>query len=269
MLRIAICAKQVLDPDAVNNYAQWGRLKIDTESKKVGTEGIPLVMNAYDEQAIEAALRLRDGGTTCTISVLTIGGESCHELFKRAFALGADEGVLLMDPAFQDIDGVAVAHTLAQAINKQGGADLILCGRQASDDDQGVVASALAHELGAVPLVSIARDVQLVDDKTARITRVLADGEEVIDVDLPAVITVSNELGDPRAPTLKGVMQARRKKATVWTAADVGVAAQSPHVRRIDLFVPQTESNCQFVQGADTEEKASGLLDVLRQEQLI
>lgn len=273
MLRVAVCAKQVLNPDAVNNYAQWGRLKIDPLSKEVGSDGIPLVMNAFDEQAIEAALRLRDRGAACKISVLTVGGESCRELLKSAFAIGADDGFLLMDQAFQNVDGIAIAHILARAIEKLGGTDLILCGRQASDNDQGVVGPALAHSLGGIPIVSIARDVQLVDEKRVRVTRVLADGEEVVEVDLPAVVTVSNELGTPRYPVLKGIVAARRKQATVWTAADVGAVSyletRRPRVRRVDLFVPTIQSKCQFVQGTGAEELASGLLETLRQEHLI
>lgn len=273
MVRIVICAKQVLDPDAVNNYAQWGRLKIDPEKKQIARDGIPLLMNAYDEQAIEAALRLRDDGADCHITVVTVGGDSCRDMMKHAFAMGADEGTILNDPAFEGADGLGIAYILAQAIKKLGGADLILCGRQASDDDQGVVGMALAERLG-FPSVSIARDVRLIDDKHARVVRVLPDGEEVTEVELPALVTISNELGTPRYPTMKGMMEARRKQATMWTAADIEadpayLETAGAHVRRADLFVPEVQGQCQFIEGANAEELATRLVEVLRQAQLI
>lgn len=273
MLRIVICAKQVLDPDAVNSYAQWGRLKIDPDSKEIARDGIPLLMNAYDEQAIEAALRLRDAGADCHITVITIGGESCRDLLKHAFAMGADQGMLLSDPAFRGADGQGIAYVLSQAISKLGGADLVFCGRQASDDDQGVVGMALAQRLG-IPSVSFARDVKLVDEKAARVVRVLPDGEEAVEVDLPALVTISNELGTPRYPTMRGMMEARRKQATVWSAADIGVdpsfmETAAAHVRRVDLFVPKVEGQCQFIQGDSAEEMAVRLIEILKREQLI
>ena len=136
-MRIVICAKEVLDPDAVNNYALAGKLQIAADGKTPRVAAIPRLINAYDEQALEAALRLRDAGIACTISAVSIG-EDPAALLKHCAALGADELVgITADPS--QLDGQIIATMLAACINKSGGADLVLCGRQASDDDQGVV----------------------------------------------------------------------------------------------------------------------------------
>ncbi|MBI4233574.1 MAG: electron transfer flavoprotein subunit beta/FixA family protein [Chloroflexi bacterium] len=272
-MRIVVCLKQVLDPDAVNAYALWGRLKVDPATKALVREGVPLLINAYDEQALEAALRIRDKGVPCTITALTLGDESSRQVFRHAFAMGADEGVLLMDPAYQGSDGLGVAHVLAGAIRKLGGADLVLCGRQASDDDQGVVGLALA-ELLDMPAVTIAGDVQVVDGRVVRVVRALPDGEEVVEADLPALVTISSELGQPRFPSARGMLEARRKQPRVWSAQDIGVnlaaaQASATRVRQVDLFVPQVQGQCQFIQGEGVAQKAAALAQALRQEGLI
>jgi electron transfer flavoprotein beta subunit len=266
-MRIVVCAKEVLDPDAVNNYALAGRLTIGDDGRTITQTAIPRLMNAYDEQAIEAALRIRDGGTECTIAVVSVG-EDPSAILKHAAALGADE-IVHIKLADGETDGMGIATLLAAQITSSGGADLVLCGRQASDDDQGIVPAILGERLGA-PVVTIARDVA-VDGSTVRVTRVTPDGDEVVEADLPAIVTISNELGAPRYPTAARSMQARRMAPTVVTPEElaVGAADLTSKVVLEKLFVPSVQGNCEFINGASPTESAKTLVAKLREEKLL
>jgi electron transfer flavoprotein beta subunit len=254
-----VCAKEVLDPDAVNNYA----LETLTQSS------IPRLMNAYDEQAIEAALRLREAGAACTITVVCAGADP-GELLKHAAALGADE-IVQVSVDTTALDCHATAAILSAYIRSRGGADLVLCGRQASDDDQGVVPALIGEVLG-MPVVTIARSVELVDGgKAVRVARVTPDGDEVVEATCPAVVTISNEIGTPRYPTMAGRMAARRKKATVVTLAELGVSARDlqPKVVLTRQFVPTVQGDCEFISGDSPAALANGLIARLREQRII
>jgi electron transfer flavoprotein beta subunit len=267
-MRIVVCAKEVLDPDAVNNYAIEGRLVIGEDGKTLTQSTIPRLMNAYDEQAIEVALRLRDGGVACTIGVVSVGADPT-ELLKHAAALGADEVVhIAVDAARTDYHGAA--RLLAAYVRASGGADLVLCGRQASDDDQGVVPALVGEFLG-MPVITIARAVELPDPSTVRVTRVTPDGDEVVEAACPAVITISNEAGAPRYPTMAGRMAARRKRPTVISPEALGVppADLVPKVILARQFVPATHGQCEFIEGSTAAEKAHRLIARLREDSAI
>src|SRR5262249_8854954 len=205
--------------DAVIAYDVAGRLTISPDGRALTSAGIPSLMNAYDEQAIEAALRLRDSGLVCSITVVSVAVESSGHL-RRAAALGADELVLIAaDPA--DLDTAEVGSLLSAWITDNGGADLVLCGRQASDDDQGAVRAMVGDRLG-MPVIRMARAVQLEEAEGGRrllVTRVTADGDEVVSCAPPAVVTISSELGTPRYPTAAATMAARRKKPVIAPAS--------------------------------------------------
>ena len=269
-MKIVVCAKQVPDPDTVDAYAVAGRLKVDSISNKLTNQGIAMLINAYDEQAIEAALRIRDAGIDCFITVLTLGDEESRQILRPAFAMGADEAVLIADTTFQGCDGLTIARVLARAIDKLGGADLILCGRQASDDDQGVVGPALAEILG-VPSATIASDVTALGDNSVRVTRVLPDSVEVVALELPALVTVSNEIGQPRFPGARAMMESRRKRPMVWSAADLGLDASETvsHVQRVGLSVREVRGECEFLPGDSAQDKAAALAQRMREDGLI
>jgi electron transfer flavoprotein beta subunit len=264
-LRILVCAKEVLDPDAVNNYALEGRLVIGDDGKSLTQTSIPRLMNAYDEQAIEAALRIREAGIACTITVATVGDGG--EILKHAAALGADEPVAI---ATGDVplDHHGTARVLTAFVRSRGGADLVLCGRQASDDDQGVVPALLGEQLG-MPVVTIARAVDVAETDggyAVRVVRVTPDGDETVAVAAPAVVTISNELGQPRYPTMAGRMAARKKKITTVTTAELGLDAPAlqPRVTLLRQFVPTVKSACEVIAGASADEAAAGLIARLR-----
>jgi len=226
-MRIVVCVKEVLDPDAVNNYALAGRLEIGEDGKSLTQTTIPRLMNGFDEQALEAALRLRDAGAECSIGVVSVGSDPAA-ILKHSAALGADEiaAIPLEEPA---PDYHVVATLLAAYVRSSGSADLVLCGRQASDDDQGVVPALICETLG-MPLVTNARAVELTqagDAATLRVTRVTPDGDEVVEVACPAVVTVSNELGDPRYPTAKNKLAARRKKPEIVSPESLSLSPEA------------------------------------------
>lgn len=273
MIRIVVLAKEVPDSDIVDAYAFTGRLQVDPGTKAIRREGIVTGMNAYDAQAIEAAMRLRDAKVECTIKVLSVGGTAPETLFQRAFSLGADEGYRLVDSGFEGADSVGVAHILAAAIRHQGGADLILCGRAGADYDQGVVGPTVAALLD-MPCVSLAKDVRLVSPGVARVARAIPEGDETVDVELPAVVTISNELGVPRYPTAMMFLAGRRKKPVTLSAADIGfntarAATSGEKVRRVDMSIVHHMGACQFLEGSSASEVAGKLAQALRKDGVI
>lgn len=266
-MRIVICVKEVMDPDAVNNYAIAGRLEIGEDGKSLTQTSIPRLINGFDEQALEAALRIKDAGVDCTICVVSIG-EDPEKILKHCGSLGADELVCIKSNAGQ-LDCHGAAAVLAAQIEKSGGADLVLCGRQASDDDQGVVPALIGEKLG-MPVVTFARGVESAG-ASLKVTRVTPDGDEVVELATPAVVTVSNELGDPRYPTAAAKIKARRMKPEQVAIGDLGIseAELQPKARMIKQFVPEIQGNCEFIEGGSPAELADNLIKRLREESLL
>lgn len=263
-MRAVVCAKEVLDPDAVNNYALEGRLVIGEDGKSLTQTTIPRLMNAYDEQAIEAVLRLRDAGIDVKLTVVSVGARGT-DMLKHALSLGADEVVHIPADAGA-LDCFAVATILAAYVRGSGGADLVLCGRQASDDDQGVVPALLAEFLD-MPVVTVARAVEW-KDGVVRVTRATPDGDEIVEVSGAAIVTVSNELGTPRYPTMQAKLKARKATPTEVTIESLGLAPASlaPKVELIKQFVPTVRSGCEILDGGSPTELAARLIDRLRQD---
>jgi electron transfer flavoprotein beta subunit len=266
-MRIVICVKEVLDPDAVDNYVLHGKLEIGADGKTLTQTSIPRLMNAYDEQAIEAALRLRDAGLECTIDVVCVGKDPTA-ILRHAAAMGADE-ITTVPVDAATLDGYGVARILAAYVNSKGGADLILCGRQASDDDQGVVPALLA-ELLDLPVVTIARSVA-VDGGNVTVVRVTPNGDEVVAASLPAVVTISNELGTPRYPTTMRTMKARRLAPGQASLDSLGLreADVAPLVVMTRQYVSSVQGNCQLIDGSSAAEQAAALIAKLRAERVL
>lgn len=267
-MRVVVCVKQVPNPEVAAS-----QFRVDEHAKAVvPMPGVALVMSPFDEQAVEAALRIRDRSGEVKITAISMGPESARAVVKHALAMGADEGVLLADPAFEGADSYATALALSRAISKIGGVDLVLAGRQAADWDAGVVGTGIAELLGW-PVVTFARSVAVEGD-ALRVERVLDDGTEIVEAGLPAVVTVSNELGAPRAPTLRETMRAGRKPVAVWSVADLGLEAGrvgARGARRVleRLFIPEKRGRCEFVEGGSPRERAANLVRRLREAKLV
>lgn len=270
-MRIVVCVKEVLDPDAVGAYAVSGGLVIGDDNRTLTQTTIPRLMNAYDEQAIEAALRLRDAGMEVTIEVVSVGTE-LTAMLRHALSLGVDQ-VVAIEAASPEQDCHVVASLLAAHIATSGGADLVLCGRQASDDDQGVVPAMIAEKLAA-PLVTVARLVSSTgsnDPPSVRVVRVTPEGDEIVEADCPAVITVSSELGEPRYPTMPMKMAARKVSPTVVTPDDLSIDAgdMTPRVRLARQYVPVVKGDCEMIEGDGPAEWADRLVERLIAERVL
>jgi len=262
-----VCVKQVPDPEAPP-----ARFQIDPAANSVmPPSGYPPVISPFDEHAVEAALRIKDlhGGK---ITILSLGVNLLRDVVKKPLSMGADELVLLEDPAFTDGDSWSTAYALAAAIRKIGRYNLIFCGRQASDWDSGQVGSGIAEILG-LPQVTLAKKVEVSGSKVT-VERVIADGYEVIEVSSPALITVSNELGEPRYATIKGIVTAKNKEPIVWKPTDIGVnladiGVAGRRTRMLKLYQPVHENRCEIVSGADDAEAAARLAEKMTQAKLL
>lgn len=246
-----VCVKQVLDPEIPP-----AKFKIDPEAKQViPPPGVPPVISVYDERAVEAACRLKDKHKG-KITVISMGSAKASDVVRHAISMGADDGFVLQDPAFENLDSFGTAYVLSKAIQKIGGYDLILCGRQAADWGAGQVGSILAEILG-IPAVTLAFAIEVVDKKL-RIKRVVNDGYEVLEAPIPSLVTVSSEIGLPRLPGGMGLMLARKKQIPVWKVQDIGAEPSkldkaNAHTEIIALSVPTRKIECEIITGTPGE----------------
>ena len=267
-MNIIVCVKQIPDPETPT-----ASFKVDEAAKKViPAQGIAPVVNPYDPQATEAALRLKDAAGGGKVTVISLGAETARDAIKHALAMGADEGILLTDPGFDGMDNFQTATALSKAIQKVGEFDLILTGRAAADWDMGVVPSGLGELLG-VPVVTLAKAIEA-GGLGLQVERVLDDGFAKVEVSLPAVVSVSNEFGEPRYPQLRQIMLAAKKTVQIWSAADIGMGADELGAANRwlpleALYVPKVESNVEIIEGDSPEEKAHNLALKLRAAKLI
>ncbi len=266
-MNMIVCCKQVIDPEAPP-----ASFKIDAANNQVvPPANVPPVINPFDENAVEAALKIKDqqGGK---ITVISLGNNLVRDVVKKPLSMGADELILLEDATFEGGDSWSTATALVAAIKKVGEFDLIFCGRQASDWDAGQVGSGIAEMLG-IPSVTLARKVEVADGK-AKVERVIPDGYQVVEAPLPALITVSNELGEPRYATLKGIMAAAKKQPTIWKPADLDldasqIGAAGRKANLLKLFQPVSEGKCELIEADSPAEAGVKLAEKLREVKLI
>jgi len=260
-MNIIVCVKQVLDPEIPP-----AKFKIDPETKQViPPPGVPAVISVYDERAVEAACRLKDKHKG-KIIVISMGSEKASDVVKHALSMGADDGFVLQDKAFENLDSFGIAYVLSKAIQKIGEYDLVLCGRQAADWGAGQVGSILA-EILAIPVVTLACDIQAVD-KTLRVKRIVNDGFEVLEAPMPSLVTVSSEIGLPRLPAGVRLMMVRKKQIPIWKAPDIGADASqldkaNAHTEITGLSVPTRKTECEIVSGGTPSEAAVNLAEKL------
>ncbi len=264
-MNIIVCIKQILDPEIPP-----AKFKVDTVAKKVVCpEGIPLVVSPYDEQAVEAALRIKESRSDAKLTALTLGGAGAKDAIKHVLSMGVDEGIIVNDDAFEGSDAFGTAYILSKAIEKLGDYGLVLCGRQAADWDAGQVGPVLAEYLG-IPVVTVAKEVAAVDGKVT-VKQVLADGYRVLHMAMPALVTVSSEIGQARLPSGKGIVMAARKQVTVWSSQDLGcdpgrIGSGAARAELAELFVPSQDRKSEIITGKDVAEAAGNLAGVLRRE---
>jgi electron transfer flavoprotein beta subunit len=264
-VRIVVLAKQVPDPETPPS-----QFKVDESTNRViPPNGVPPVVNGFDLNAVEAALQLRDAGADVEITVLSVGSDFVIDAMKKPLAMGADRLVLVDEQGLGEIDSAATVKVLAAAIEKDGPYDLVLGGRQASDWDQAHVALGLAEVLG-LPLVSLVQKLEIDGDSLA-LQRVITDGYQVVSAPIPSVLAITNELGEPRYPNLRGIMQASRKKPEMFTLADLGLSSAdlAPKLELKRLYIPESNRQVELIEGDDEAESGKRLALRLREEKLI
>ena len=262
-MKIIVCIKQVLDTGA----------KIEIKGEKVVASGSPYIINPYDEFALEEAIRIKSALPDSEVTVFSLGPESVQEALKRALAMGADHAVHILDPLFDRLDNSLIAKILAKAIQKNC-FDLVLCGRQAVDDDMAQVGPALAVLLG-IPLATIVTKIQFLENfKTADITRQIEGGSEIQkNRPLPFLVTCQKGLNEPRFPSLKGIMAAKKKEIQKISASDLQLDAKfldplNNKLQKIKLSSPPERKKGTILEGTD-EEITKKLVAIIREEEKI
>lgn len=260
-MNVVVCTKQVLDTEA--------KIKIKQGGKEIDSAGEKFIVNPYDEFAIEEALRLKEKYDDGSVVLVSLGGEKTEEALRTGLAMGADRAVLVKDAALVGSDSYVTAKVLAAAI-KGLEYDLILCGKQAVDDDCAQVGAALAEFLD-LPHVDVVTKLEVgLDKKAALVHRQVEGGTLIIESSLPAVITAQKGLNEPRYPSLPGIMKAKKKEIKVMDIAALGlspdeVGETGARVKIEEVFLPKPRQAGAVIEGepAETVEK---LVKFLRQE---
>ena len=256
-MNIVVCIKQV--PETTD-------VRVDPKTNALIREGVKSIVNPFDENAVEAALQLKEahGGK---VTVITMGPPQAEEALRHTIAMGADEAILLTDAAFRGSDTLATSYALAAAVRKLGDVDLVLCGKQAIDGDTGQVGAGLAERLG-VPQVTFAIGLEIADDKL-RARRVLDDMYEVIEVKLPAVVTVVKQINEPRFPSMRNVLKAKKAEIIKWTAADLAAdltqtGFDGSPTQVIRVWPPEKRAGGQMLEG-EPDEVVDKLAAIIRE----
>ncbi len=255
-LNIIVCLKLVPDPEGPADS-----FTVDQASRRVVVHGLPPVANPYDENALEAAIRIKEaaGDGEVKITLLSMGRSLSKAVMLKALATGADEYVTVEGEQLeaQELDSYTTATLLASVIRGLD-YDLVLTGRQAADTNSGQVGLGIAGLLG-IPAVTVAQKVE-VSGGMVRVERVLPDGFETVEAPLPALVTVSHEIGDLRYPALAAIKAAKQLPQKSLSLSDInGELASTGLVERMGLAAPSRERACVMV-GADTGEEAGRAL---------
>lgn len=270
-MHIVVCIKEIPDPEIAPSV-----FRVDEAAKRVvALAGLPPVISPFDEQACEAALRIRDAASDpvkVRITALSLGEAADKRIIKHALSLGADAGVMLSDAAFADSDSHTTALALTHAIRRLADVDLVLTGRQAADTDAGVVGMLVAEMLG-IPAITLARDVA-VTDGTVRVVRALGDISETVETSPPVLITVAHELGRVRKASLRETMRAAKKSTQTWSAGEIGLEAStvgSAGARRAleRLYKPVRDVKCEMISGVNAAALAAALVRRLAEEKVL
>ena len=257
-MKIIVCIKQV--PDTTN-------VRINPETNTLIREGVVSIVNPFDMYAIELALQIRDrAGNGSTVTAISMGPGQAEAVLREAISMGADNGILLCDRAFAGADTWATSYALSKAIEHIGGVDLIVFGKQASDGDTAQVGPGVATHLD-LPQITYVRKLVEITDKSITAERMLEDGNETIKSELPCALTVVKEIGEPRLPSLRGKMAAKKAEITVWKASDIGCEPEkcglngSP-TKVVKIFTPEARGDGEILTG-EPEETVAALVDKL------
>ena len=259
MLKIVVCVKAVPDPKEAH------KIKIDPVTKTLMRSDVPLVLNLMDKNAMEAALQLKEQ-LDAHITVLSMGPPPAGNVVKECLALGADHGYLLTDQAFGGADAYATAYTLAQGIEKIGEYDVILCGMASSDGSTEWVGPQIATIL-KIPVVTRVKELVEYGGQWWKVKAGMENGYRLVQVKLPAVLTVSRELNTPRTLSFSGIIKARKKEIAEWGINQLGLPEESVGQKGSPTIVSDLDSltsrrTVEIISGT-REEKAEQLVKKL------
>lgn len=266
-LNMIVCIKQIIDPEIPAS-----QFKLDRSTKRQVQGSHSLVISAYDQNAIEVAIQIKEkhGGKVTAISA---GAASASAALKSALSMGADEAILINDPLVASSDQQGIAQVLAKAIQKAGGADLIMTGCVSGDWGNRAVPAFIAEELG-IGCVTFVSRVEAKDGH-AVVRRVVEDGYELVEAKIPVLVSIiSDDSNTPRYPKLKDIMAAGKKTIPVWKAVDLGldsgrIGSDAAKVSINDVYVPVKESKCEMIEGETPEEQAAKLAARLHELKLL
>lgn len=253
---IVVCIKQVPDTAEV---------RINPDTNTLIRDGVPSIINPYDMHAIEAGLEIREkaGGR---VTVITMGPPQAEAALRDAIAMGVDDAALLTDRAFAGADTWATSYALSKAIEKIG-ADVVICGKQAIDGDTAQVGPETAEFLN-IPHIAYIRMIEEVRPDFIRVQRLMDDGYDVVESSIPVLLTVVKELNNPRLPSLKGKMAAKKAEIKKWTASDLNAEADKTGLKGSptqvkNIFAPEVKKDRKMIKGA-AEQQVDALIRELR-----
>jgi electron transfer flavoprotein beta subunit len=259
-MNVVVLLKQVPDTESL--------IEINAEASDIQTDNLKWIVNPYDELAVEEGIRIREKQGSGKVTVLTVGPDRATAAIRTALAMGADEGVLISDPALGNLDPLATAKVLAAAL-KAVPFDLIIAGQRAVDDDSCLVPSAVAEYLG-IPLLAMVVRQEIVGSKI-QCEQSLQDGTAVVETDLPALLTTQRGLNQPRYASLPNIMKAKKKPLETKSLAALGLDAAlfgsgAMKTRVLSLAFPPQRKVCKMIPGETAEQKAAGLVQTLHEE---
>lgn len=260
-MNIVVCVKQTPDTAAT----------VTVDGGVVSWGDAPLVLNPWDEYAVEEALLSKEahGGQ---VTVISLGPEDAKEALKQALAMGCDNAILISDPALADADTLVVSKVIAAAITKVGEVDLVFFGRGSVDSDTGVTGPQVARRLGW-PSLSLVANVTSLDPEgnTIAVERMLDEGRQLVRSSLPAMVSVIKGINEPRYPSFMGIRKASKAEIPIWSAADVGLdEVAAPAITWPEIIAPlKVETKCEIIEGDSPAEIAAKLADRLVEEKVI
>ncbi len=257
-MNIIVCIKQV--PNTTE-------IRIDPVTNTLIREGVESILNPFDAYAIEEAVRLKEqfGGTVTAISM---GPPQVEATLREAVSLGVDEIILLSDRKFAGADTWATSSTLAAAVTKHGNFDLIITGQQAIDGDTAQVGPGIAAHL-KLPQTCFVRKVDKVEGKVMTVQRLMEDGSDQVEMNLPALISVVKEINTPRLPSLRGKMKAKSVELKVWNCDDLGldeklVGLNGSPTQVMHIFTPKHDKRTEKFEG-DPDEAVEKIITTLNE----
>jgi len=263
-MRIIVCIKQVPDTE------ELPKVRINPESNTIVREEVKSIINPFDENALEEALRIKEKNKA-SVTCISMGPPQAKEALRKALAMGVDEVFLISDPLFAGSDTWATSYILSQSIRKLGSFDLIIAGKQAIDGDTGQVGPALAEFLG-IPQITYVRKLE-VEDGRIRAERTLEDYFEVVEAKLPLLVTVTKEINEPRYPSLKGILKAKKTEIPVLTNRDLNlpldkIGLEGSPTRVVKVFNPSPPPKGEIIEG-DLKEKVERVIEEIKKRNLL